>query len=411
LNFPKNILYKSPCTEFIYDSIPREVIMKIFIICNVFLDGKDAQTTHIIELFNNLKKENDVSCFAPMPRRVVYTDKEILYLRLFNKPLFMSISYQFTLLFTLLHHCITKKPDIFYVRHFSFAFTPLLISKIFSIPYLLEVNGIILDEFKNQKLCIPYFLFRPIQKLNETINYSNTKRIIVVTSQIKKRLMELYNLPNKKIFVIENGANTELFRPIDQKEAKHKLILNEENQYICFVGNLVYWQGVEYLIKSAPMVLKEIPNVRFLIIGDGAMKENLIQLAKNLNVYDNFLFIGWIQYEQVPEYVSACDVCVATKKPMSSGYSPLKLYEYMACGRPVVASRLPGFEILESSRSGLLVAPENPEELSNALIKLLKNASLREEMGRNARECVVKNHSWESVAKKVSDVCKSVFTV
>ena len=78
----------------------------------------------------------------------------------------------------------------------------------------------------------------------------------------------------------------------------------------------------------------------------------------------------------------------------------------MACEKPTVASRISDLEFIEQN-AGILVEPENPEELAKAIIKLLKDEKLREEMGRNGREYVVKNHSWEAVARNVAEVCKS----
>lgn len=88
--------------------------------------------------------------------------------------------------------------------------------------------------------------------------------------------------------------------------------------------------------------------------------------------------------------------------------SPLKLCEYMVCGKPVVASRKSCFEILEENKAGLLVDPENPQEFAGAIIKLLRDPELRKQMGENGRKYVVGNRSWESVARKVAEVCEQV---
>ncbi len=145
----------------------------------------------------------------------------------------------------------------------------------------------------------------------------------------------------------------------------------------------------------------------FRVTSEGQMKEELVELVDKTGVSDKFIFTGTVPYEEVPKYINASDVCVVPKRPLKSGYSPLKLYEYMACGEPIVASRISGFEILEQQNAGILVEPENPEELAKAIIKLLKDEKLREEMGKNGREYVVKHHSWESVARKVAEVCES----
>jgi glycosyltransferase involved in cell wall biosynthesis len=107
----------------------------------------------------------------------------------------------------------------------------------------------------------------------------------------------------------------------------------------------------------------------------------------------NYIFTGSVPYEQVSMYINACEVCVVPKRPLKSGYSPLKLYEYMACGKPVIASRLDVFEVLEQINSGLLVNPEDPNEFSTAVLQLLSDPYLREKMGFNGRNYVQRSQS------------------
>ena len=378
--------------------------MKIFMVCNVLLDGKDAQTTHVIELLRNLAKQNDTICFAPKPKNIKYKFQEIIYMPVLNKPILLSVSYQLVLFFYLIYYRTKIKPDVIYARHYGLPFSQLIISNLFRIPYIVEINGLAMEEMKlsnRSKLNVC------IAKLSEKLNYRHAKKIVAVTQGVKKGIIELYDLPDEKIIVIENGANIDLFKPIDKKKAKKELNFDQDANYICFVGNLAPWQGVEFLIQSAPLILKESPYTKFLIIGEGQMKEELVELADKTGVSDKFIFTGVVPYEEVPKYINASDVCVVPKKPLGSGYSPLKLYEYMACGEPIVASKISGFEILEQQNAGILVEPENPDELAKAIIKLLKDEKLREEMGKNGREYVVKNHSWESVARRVAEVCES----
>jgi glycosyltransferase involved in cell wall biosynthesis len=245
--------------------------------------------------------------------------------------------------------------------------------------------------------------------LSETLNYKYSDRIIAVTPNIKNYIKTKYQISDNKIFVVENGSNIDLFSPKSRTQAIGELCLDIDRQYICAVCSFHMWQGIEYLIQATPHILNECPGACLLIVGDGLMKEKWTQLAFDLGISDRVIFPGTIAYEKVPVYINASDVCVVYKKPLKSGYSPLKLYEYMACGKPVVASRVEGFEILEQNDAGITIEPENPEELSKAIIKLLKDEKLRYEMGTNGREYVINNHSWASVAKTVEEVCKNAF--
>jgi len=296
---------------------------------------------------------------------------------------------------------INVKPDIVYYRHGLFN-AGLWTAKLLRIPAVKEVNGIVANEKEvtNQAKGIILNIINHIEKRN----MPKADKIIVVTSKLKQILIREYNVSENKIEVLENGANVDLFRPMERNRVISKLRISEQFRYVCFVGNFATWQGLEYLIKSVPHVLKECPDARFLLVGDGDLKERLESMVKDIGVSDKVIFTGMVPYQNVPYYINASDVCVAPKLPLKSGYSPLKLCEYLACEKPVIASRLNGFEILEEHQMGLLVPPEDEVALAQAIVKLLKSFSLREEMGKNGRQYVVKHRSWESVARKTLQV-------
>jgi len=297
------------------------------------------------------------------------------------------------------------KLDVIYRRHSVFN-SEFLLSKLFNIPLVKEVNGIMADEARMQN--VGGNLFSRVIDIIERFNMPKADRIIVVTSKLKDVLHHDYGVPEEKIVVILNGANTDLFKPMEPLEARNKLSLNQSDNYVCFVGNLAQWQGVEYLIQSAPLVLSKCRDIRFLIVGDGVLKEELVALAKQAGVSDRLIFTGFVPYEKVPLYINASDVCVLPKKPLKSGYSPLKLCEYMACQKPVVATKTSGFEILEENDAGLLIDPEDTKEFANAIVQLLMSPELRRKMGTNGRRYVVENRSWERVARSVAEVCQQV---
>ena len=209
--------------------------------------------------------------------------------------------------------------------------------------------------------------------------------------------------------MIPNGANTDLFKPMDTNQARRQLNLSGADYFVTFVGMLAAWQGVEYLIRSAPYILKGYPESKFLIVGDGTMKQGLIELTQRIGVSDRIIFTGRVPYDKVPLYMNASDVCAAPfikERNERSGVSPLKIYEYGACGKAIVTSRLPGLEFVEQYETGVLVQPDNAEELAEAIIKRLQDPELRKQMGENGRKYVIENHSWESVARRVAEVCQ-----
>jgi glycosyltransferase involved in cell wall biosynthesis len=142
------------------------------------------------------------------------------------------------------------------------------------------------------------------------------------------------------------------------------------------------------------------------------MKDRLLGMTFELGLSDKFTFTGRLPYEQVPLYINAADVCVAPfikERNSKIGLSALKTYEYLACGKPIVASSIPGVQdLIESSGGGIPVTPEDPEKLAAAIVRLLSDEKARAAMGKKGRRYVVENHSWDGVARKVLKICKDI---
>jgi glycosyltransferase involved in cell wall biosynthesis len=297
-----------------------------------------------------------------------------------------------------------RRIDVIYRRHNLFS-SHYLIAKLCGIGSVKEVNGIVFDESKiHNKDRLSLWIIDKIER--QSIKQSD--KIIVVTPELKKILVTQYHIEDDKVIVILNGANINLFKPTSIGEAKIKLGLEKSINYVCFVGALYAWQGIEDLLRSAPFVLQQHPETRFLIVGDGPIKVEMMNIAKQIGIFDKVIFTGMVSYLDVPIYINASDICIVTKIQVRTGLSPLKLYEYMACGKPVVARQKSGFDFIEKINAGILVHPEDYKEFSNAIIKLIENETLRQEMGENAKNYVVENQSWFSVAKRVANVCQDV---
>ncbi|UCG69419.1 MAG: glycosyltransferase family 4 protein, partial [Thermoplasmata archaeon] len=245
--------------------------------------------------------------------------------------------------------------------------------------------------------------------------FESVRRIVVVSHGLKKGLSEEYGLPSEKILVIYNGANTDLFKPKSKQKCLEELKLSSGHRYLGFTGNLAPWQGVEQLIKIAPMILKKNPDIRFLIVGDGIMRNELKSLAKELEVQDKVIFTGFVPYEIVPTYINTFEVCMAPfsgiERNVRYSFSAIKLYEYMACGRPLITTDVCGIkgEINELDL-GKVVKADDLNALASSTMELLDDKELQNSMGKRAREWVSKEHSWKNVAKRVEKVCQEVIS-
>jgi starch synthase len=307
----------------------------------------------------------------------------------------LTIPYLF---YTLVRVVSKNRIDIIYCRDIFSSFCAIFIKKLWEIPVIYEVNGILSDESRARGSGRARIFFT---RIFEYVVFKNPDVFICVTEEIKKIIEKEHR--KKKVYFVANGANTTLFKPIEN--AKELLGFDEAVHYVVYVGSFAPWQGVDVLIRAAAEVVQTVSPVTILLVGGDGEKE-LRDLVNDLNLKDTVIFTGKIPHADVPLYINSSDVCVTPKRPLVSGYSPLKLYEYMACGKPVVASRIKGFEAVETVRAGILVEPENPHDLSQALVYLLTLDDLRERMGKNGRAHVLENHSWAKVAERIDRICR-----
>lgn len=389
-------------------------VNNIFLVYYGSFNTKSGSNIHILELLRNLKKHAEIVMFAPGQKSVDRSLAGIKYVPVIDNKYLVQPSYEFMLSFYLLYSCIRNRPDVLYLRQNSFPFFPIILCKILKIPSIVEVNGLVLDELKvnPNSQSFAYRVFSYLALRSEKFNYTHCDRIVSVTDKLRDELVRLYSVPENKVHVINNGANTDVFKPLHPEQTKAELQLENSKKYVCFVGHLAAWQGVEFLIRASPLILQKFPDARFLIIGDGVMKDKLLEITSELGLSERFTFTGRIAYERVPLYINAADVCVAPfikERNSKIGLSALKTYEYLACGKPIVASSIPGVkDLIESSGGGITVTPENPEELAAAVVRLLNDEDTRVAMGKKGRRYIVENHSWDGVAKKILQICSDI---
>jgi glycosyltransferase involved in cell wall biosynthesis len=378
--------------------------LKILMIFDDSLTKKGAAVTHVSEVFRNLDQFCDVYLFSHNVGEKNTNDRKIFFVPTLNIPLFRSISFQIMLFFHFIHFHSKTHINIIYLRYSLLSFVPLLLSKIYRIPLVVEINGLTYDEFKLSKFGFINIIFASI---TEPLNFRYSDGLIAVTPGIKDVLQTKYS--SQRISVIENGVNTELFKPINQEKARDQLKLNQNVTYLCFVGSLSLWQGVHRIIYAAEKILKKYSNIQFLIVGDGVLLKDLINVSKKLGVYEHFIFTGSVPYELVPFYINSSDICLVPKIKMPSGYSPLKLYEYLSCGKPVIATRTEGFEFLEDVQAGLLTDTDNIEAFADCIFTLINDIDKRITMGENGRNYVFAAHSWNHVAGQIKQECAKIY--
>lgn len=230
--------------------------------------------------------------------------------------------------------------------------------------------------------------------------------LIVYNSEIaKKGLLELGAHPSK-LRQIFNGVDTQQFNPYQRdKHFKRSLQLPEAPIVIC-IRSLRPLYNVEMLIKAIPSILKQVPQVTFIIGGDGEQRDYLKDLAGSLGILGNVRFLGWIQHDELPRYLASSDVYVSTSL---SDSAPLSLQEAMACELAPVVTDLPANrEWIVDGENGFLVSTGDIQALAQKIVHLLKNQRVRRRFGKLGREIIQERAEYKKEMGKLESVYKEL---
>jgi len=224
-------------------------------------------------------------------------------------------------------------------------------------------------------------------------NIKLSKKVTVTNSYLKEK----YNIPENKVTILPNGVDTKLFRNYGNTKSQLGL---EDYFVIGYVGVLREWIDFEPIYQA----LRELPDdIIFLVVGkEGRYRENL-ELAKKYGIIEKVRFVGNVPYSKVPIYISAMDVGVIPFKlnSITEHALPLKLFEYMACQKPVISTPLP--TVNDIAKENVLYANTN-KEWKEKIQLLYENVELREYLGKVGREIVEEKYSWRNIVQILEEL-------
>ncbi len=279
-------------------------------------------------------------------------------------------------------------------------------------PFIQTIHGVLADEyiqsFKSEFPSVRMKLSRVFMKYLAGIEEEAAREatmIVTVSSYSATKTIQLYDIEESKIRIVPNGVDTQRFKPAEGcQELKQKIDGNRKN-VILFVGSLIPRKGLQFLIEAAKQVLKENRETKFVVVGDGPLKNYLISYSKKQGVLDKFAFLGNVPEAMLHQLYNCADIFVSPSIQEGQG---ITLLEAQATAKPVVAFNVSAInEVVKNNETGLLVEP-NSLELAKALSHLLSNPSLREKMGRYGRKFVNENFSWTILAQRMFHVYSEV---
>jgi len=255
-----------------------------------------------------------------------------------------------------------------------------------------------------------YSLIRP--KMIVDRSFKNADKILTITNYIKEDLLN-QKISSNKIFIIPNGVDLELFNPsrYDNNQIKKLRDSFGSEKLIMFVGSL---QDLKIIIDSATQVVNAIANVKYIIIGDhrdpNRSKSYWEDKVKEKNLEKYFEFLGRKPREEIPKYILCANVCVDSfpDEPYYAAAHPIKLLEYGACEKPVVATKVTETsKIVKHSIHGFLAEPGNISEYGKHLIKLLESPELQTKMGIAFSKYIKENFDWKKIGLTLEKVLQN----
>jgi glycosyltransferase involved in cell wall biosynthesis len=220
-------------------------------------------------------------------------------------------------------------------------------------------------------------------------------------------------VPRQKLVLVPAGVDTDRFTPSPERGARVRMERNLDDEFVVgYVGTFQRWHGVQDILAACAKLGSAPRKVRLLLVGPYFTEA--MRLAEELGMKGQATFTGPVPYEEVPAYINACDVLCAPYDPGLSSMrrergigAPLKVLEYMSCGKAVVTTRVvPITDVVEDGRTGLLVPPGDTDSLSEALRSLLSDPVRTGMIGKEARKETVARYSWGSLAKTLEGVLR-----
>lgn len=217
----------------------------------------------------------------------------------------------------------------------------------------------------------------------ELLGFKVADKIVVTTEEMKDYIIQHYGLLKDKIVVIPNYINTSVFKPLPE--------VRKEPGRICFVGALKRAKNLSLLLQA----MRGIKGIRLVVIGNGPLRNDLVEESKELNI--DVQFLGNLPNYELPMELNRSEIFVLPS--LYEGH-PKALLEAMACGLPVIGTNVPGIrEVIVHGQTGCL-CDTTPEDMRRAIIRVLNDEKLKRRMGKRAREFIMENYSIEKILEQ-----------
>ena len=282
-----------------------------------------------------------------------------------------------------------KKFDFIFTIFHPFHMAPnaaVSIGEKLGIPVIVKIDDAVYEKSTGLKS-----IQRKVEKILSAKTLNKSSKILVANNETKEIVNEFYDVSPEKIEIMPNGIDTKIFHTSVIKKSK----------MILFSGVMYNHRGIDVLLNAAPTVIKKIPEVKFVLLGDGPELDNLKKIAENLKIEKNIEFKGWIKRDEVMNYLADASIAIGPLRSttVTKNALPIKVLEYMASSLPILSQKNTlANDVLVDDENGYSVT--DPEDLATKIIHILENNEKRIKMGIKSYEMSLK-FDWKNVTKKI----------
>lgn len=280
-----------------------------------------------------------------------------------------------------------------------------------NIPFVYEIRAFwedaAVDQGKITEKSVRYRLTRYL----ETCLLKKADAVSVICEGIKKDILER-GIPEEKVFVVPNGVDTKKFIPLVRDEAlaeKHSI---KGKTVIGYIGTLYNFEGIHHLVE-AMRLLKGRDNIVCLVIGYGQAEDKVKSLIEKYKLRDRVRFLGKVPHEEINSYYSIIDILVYPRisRRITELVTPLKPLEAMSMEKTVIASDVGGLrELIQDQKDGLLFRADDPKDLKDKILFLIKNKDIARQLGQTARNSMIQKRSWINIVAEYKRIYEYIFS-
>lgn len=387
---------------------PFFVRMRILYVApEISIPGTHGGSSHVSEMVESfVRLGHDVVLLCKHDHDQRFYDKDLFtYIRvpIFGSGFLRHLLYCFFTFFTASFFLLFRRIDVVIERGRIFGGVSIILARLFRVRSVYELIEPYTEvPLYTGQLRRDSFLYHSIRRWHDFVVRCSTMTLVTHPS-----FLEI--VPRQKAYFSDSGVNPIKFTPDIASSAVRRRYGLISGKTVLYAGSFQEWHACENILLAAQQVLKKDKSVRFLMIGDGKRLSLCKSLAHNLHIDHAVLFPGAIDFSLLPSYLSASDICLAlfdrTYPPFRTFdyfYSPIKIHEYKACGKSIVASNFGNLKrLVKDGVNGLLVDERRIEDIAATILRLVRSSSLRRAIAKKNRSEAVLIYNWDVLNRKL----------